>query len=341
MRIAHPGFLLLYAAVAALAVLYIYARQRRRARLAAFVSAAVVGRLVDPHVRVRQVYKGILLLGALACMVAALAGPQVGMRLTEIRRRGVDIIIAVDCSKSMRAEDYFPNRLGKAKNTLAAFINRLEGHRVGIVAFAGTAFVQCPLTLDYSAAKMFLRLLDTDLIPRGGTAIGQAITVAMKAFHQKERDYKVLILLTDGEDHGNAALKAAREARREGIIIHAIGIGKPAGEVIPVRDPDGNLISYQKDSAGNVITTRLDETTLQKIALETAGTYYRATAGEIEIDRVLDLVNEMNTKELSSRMLNQYENRYQFFLLVAILLLVLEFFMPEHGSLLQAIRRDP
>ncbi|MBD3272702.1 MAG: VWA domain-containing protein, partial [Elusimicrobia bacterium] len=271
---------------------------------------------------------------AIIFLWVAAIGPQLGTRLVEIHRRGIDVLIAVDCSKSMLAEDIKPNRLARAKLALSSLIQSLEGDRVGIIAFAGTAFLQCPLTLDYSAAKMFLDFIDTDLIPRPGTALGEAIGLSIKSFSRKERKYKVLVLITDGEDHQSEPLAMAQEARREGIKILTVGIGSPSGEPIPVRDAGGAVAGYKKDANGEIVMTRLDETTLQKIALETGGKYFRATSGEIEIQGIMEEIKRMETKDLQSRLLNQYENRYQFFLFVSVMLLMAAWILPETGRII-------
>ncbi|MFH1282825.1 MAG: VWA domain-containing protein [bacterium] len=339
MRFSYPIFVLLFIVLGAIIVFYYINWRKKKRLLYAFVSEAISKKLISSEVFNRQIYKIILIVTALFFIIIALIGPRVGMRLTEIRRRGVDVIIAVDCSKSMLAEDYFPNRLRMAKNELNRFINGLEGDRIGIIAFAGQAFVQCPLTLDYSAAKMFLGLVDTSLIPKGGTSLGSAIKVAIKSFSQKERKYKVLVLLTDGEDHEGNVIELASEAKKEGIIIFPVGIGKPEGEVIPIRDDQGNLMDYQKDRSGNIITTKLDEETLKKIALETGGKYYRSTQAGLEIENIIGEIDDMDKKELSSRLLNQFENRYQFFLMIGIILLFIEFFIPEEGNPLKLLLR--
>jgi len=262
----------------------------------------------------------------------SLARPQLGTRLTLMKREGVDIVIAMDCSLSMLAEDFRPSRLEKAKQEVNGLISRLRGDRVGLVAFAGAAFIQCPLTLDYSAAQMFLDIIDHRLIPQPGTAVGEAIRTSIKAFNQKERKYKVLILLTDGEDHDSDPLEAAEEAAAEGIRIYAIGIGSVQGEPIPMRNKRGKITGYKKDEEDNVVVSKLDETTLQKIALITGGKYYHATSGEMELDKIYDDISKMEKKELEGKLMTQYEDRYQIFLFLSILLLTVEFLISERRS---------
>jgi len=280
----------------------------------------------------KQRFKVFVLILALSFLLLSLARPQFGTKLTMLKRKGVDIIIALDTSLSMLAEDMKPNRLDKAKREVAGLINRMKGDRVGLVAFAGASFVQCPLTLDHSAAKMFLDIIDVNLIPKPGTAIGNAIRTSISAFEQKERKFKVLVLITDGEDHQSNPIEAAKMASKEGIRIYTIGIGSAQGEPIPLRDQRGSVIGFKKDRGGEVVVSRLDEMTLQKIALETGGKYYHATAGEMELDKIYDEISRMERKELEGKLLTQYEDRYQYFLIFSVIFLTLEFFISDRKS---------
>ena len=203
-------------------------------------------------------------------------------------------------------------------------ITDINGKIVGNFAASNTDEV-----LNNTITKMFLNLIDSNLIPYPGTAIGKAIELAIKSFSQKERKYKVLILLSDGEDHNSNPLDAADEAKKEGIIIYTIGIGTPEGDVIPAKDENDNVVGYKKDKSQQTVMSKLDETTLQKIALVTGGKYYRSTSGELEIDRIYEEISSMEKKELKSLSFSQYEHRFKYFLLVAFLLLVTEFVLSE------------
>jgi Ca-activated chloride channel family protein len=235
----------------------------------------------------------------------------------------------MDVSKSMLAEDIPPSRLAKAKREVSNFIDRLRGDRIGLVAFAGEAFVQCPLTLDYGAAKIFLDIMDPGLIPTPGTALGEALSTSIKAFEQQERKHKVLVLITDGEDHQGDVLKWAEAAEKEGIVIHCVGIGSPQGEPIPVSEQGRSAQGFKKDRKGEVIITKLDEITLEKIALQTNGKYFRASSGEEELDRIYENIDQMEKKELGSMQFSQFEDRFQYLLIFALLLLAIELFIPE------------
>jgi len=280
----------------------------------------------------KQRWKVTLILLGTFFLLFSLARPQLGTKLTLMKREGVDIVIAMDVSISMMAEDIKPNRLEKAKQEVNGLISRMRGDRVGLVAFAGVPFIQCPLTLDYSAAKMFLDIIDVNLIPQPGTAIGDAVRTSIQAFNQKERKYKALILLTDGEDHDSDPLGAAEEASKEGIRIYTIGIGSVQGEPIPIKNNQGQITGFKKDKEGSVVVSKLDEVTLQKIALTTGGKYYHATSGEMELDKIYDEISKMETKELEGKLLTQYEDRYQYFLLVSVILLSIEFLLSERRS---------
>ncbi len=293
----------------------------------------ILKKMMPGYQRTRVIWKAILFIAAYVFLVIALANPQIGTRLEEVKREGVDIMVAMDVSLSMKAEDIAPNRLEKAKHEVLQLIDILEGDRIGLVAFAGIAHVQCPLTLDYAAAKLFLRMMDTDLIPQPGTAIGEAIETAIKGFNSRERKYKVLILITDGEDHESDPLEAAEKAAQEGIIIYTIGLGSTQGVPIPVYDRYGNQSGFKKDRDGNVVTTTLDVNTLQKIAYTTNGKYYISTAGEAELEDIYDEISQMEKKELTSRQFAQYEDRFQIFIAIALVIFIFETIIPVRRRL--------
>jgi len=286
--------------------------------------------------RSRQITKIISILASLLFMIYAAAQPQIGTKLEEVKREGIDVLVAMDVSVSMLAQDIPPSRLEKAKHEVESFIDRLRGDRIGLIAFAGDAFVQCPLTLDYGAAKIFLDIMDPSLIPTPGTAIGKAISKAIETFDQKERKHKVLVLITDGEDHQGDVISFAEEAERQGIIIYSVGIGSAKGEPIPVESGQSSGKSFKKDKKGEVVITKLDELSLEKIALQTGGKYYRASSGEEELEKIYDEIMKMEKKELGSLQFSQFEDRFQYLVVFALLLLALEIFLPER----KAVRRE-
>jgi Ca-activated chloride channel homolog len=330
MSMANPEWLYLYFLIPCLALFYVWADRRKQTALQRFGNLTLLRKLASsqgPSGLKMPVRKPIFLLLALSFLILALARPQWGAKMQTIKRKGLDILIALDTSKSMLAEDIKPNRIERAKHEISGLIDKLEGDRVGLICFAGTSFIQCPLTLDYAAAKIFLKDIDTQIIPKGGTAIGEAIQQARKAFVQGERKYKVLILLTDGEDNGSQPLDAAKEAAQEGIRIYAVGLGSEVGEPIPLKDKSGAHLGYQQDQEGNVIMTKLDQAALEKIALQTEGKYYHALNTEMELDKVYQDIATMEKKDLQSEKYIQYEDRFYYFLFPALFLLLLEFFL--------------
>lgn len=332
LRFRYPIFLNGLWGIVLLAIFFWLIYRHKEKLLQRFGHLEIVKRIMPGYSKRRMIWKNVLFILGYAFLVIALADPQIGTKLEQVKRKGVDIIIALDVSNSMKAEDIKPNRLEKAKHEIANFIDLLHGDRIGLVAFAGMAHLVCPLTLDYGAAKLFLQMMDTDLIPVQGTALADAIKVAMKAFNQKERKHKVLVLITDGEDHEGDPVKAAKEAAKEGIIIYTIGIGSPQGVPIPIYDRNGKSLGFLKDRNGNVVTTKLDMATLQKIAFVTNGKYYMATSGQSELEKIYNEINKMEKKELSARKFSQYEDRYQIFALMGLFFILLEFFLPVRSK---------
>jgi len=330
MRFEEPAFLYaLFLLIPLLILFYLYVFRRKRILKERFASPRILAKLLASHSPKREKLKVFLILLALSFLGVSLARPQFGEKLTFLKRKGVDVIIALDTSLSMLAEDIKPSRLEKAKLEVSGLIDRMRGDRVGLVAFAGGSFVQCPLTLDLSSAKMLLEIMHPDLIPHQGTAIGDAIRTATSAFSQKEKKYKVLVLITDGEDHGSDPLEAAEGAKKEGIVIYTIGIGSSYGEPIPLKDKGGKVSGFKKDENREVVLSRLDELVLKKIAQKTGGKYFRATAGEVELDRIYEEISRMEKKQLEGKMFTQYQERYQYFLTIALLFLTLELFISE------------
>jgi Ca-activated chloride channel homolog len=337
LRFANSYLFIMLWLIPGLIVFYILAFKSKKRAMARFGNLELVQKLSRSTSRRRLVTKLILLMFIVLLMVTALARPQIGTKIEEVKREGVDIIVALDVSNSMLARDIQPSRLQKAKHEVETFIDRLRGDRIGLIAFSGTAFVQCPLTLDYGAAKIFLDILDPSLIPVPGTALGKAIQKATETFDQRERKHKVLVLITDGEDHEGDVMKYVDEAEKQGIVIYCVGIGSPKGDPIPMSDTDGSG-AFKKDRNGEVVLTRLDEVTLEKIALQTNGKYYRASGGEDELEKIYDEIAKMEKKELGSLQFSQFEDRFQYFIALALMLLLLEFVLPERVSVVREWR---
>ncbi len=321
-----------------LIVFYFFAFRAKKRAMQKFGNLELLKKLSRNTSRARQFGKISLILFAIMFLVIALARPQIGTKLEEVKREGIDIVVALDVSRSMMARDIQPSRLEKAKHEVGGFIDRLRGDRIGLIAFSGVPFVQCPLTLDYGAAKIFLDIMDPDLIPTPGTNLGKVIEKAIETFDQKERKHKVMVLITDGEDHQGEVMKFAEAAEKEGIIIYCVGIGSPKGEPIPIAQDGNGEMGFKKDRSGQVVITKLDEITLEKIALQTGGKYFRASSGEDELDKIYKDIDSMDKKELGSLKFSQFEDRYQYFVVIGLLLLVIEFILPERKRIKQEWR---
>lgn len=323
MRFGEPHYFHLLWLIPLMTVIFLWARRKKRKLIEQFCESPMIPHLARPDLWKMQRNKAALTILGIFFMVMALAQPQWGFEWEDLKQEGVDIIIAVDVSNSMLAADIKPNRLERAKRKISDLIKMLDGDRIGLVAFAGVSFLQCPLTLDYSAAEIFLDSIDTELIPVPGTAIGQAIRTAAKAFSQTEQKSKALILLTDGEDHEGKALQAAREAKEQGIVIFTIGIGQEMGAPMPSLKPGKG---FKKDKSGEVIISRLNETILQKIALETGGSYVRSVTGDMDLNKIYrtDIKEKIEKKELKTTRRKLWQDRFQWFIFLALVCLFLE-----------------
>ncbi len=327
MRFGNPQAFWYLLALPALFGLYVWSFRARAAALARFGAPVLMRKLTSATSRPRQVLKASLMLVFFFFLCLALVEPRFGSRTDTVHRRGVDVLVALDTSLSMLAEDIQPNRLLRARYEIESFIDRLEGDRIGLVAFAGQSFVLCPLTLDYGAAKLFLDSVDTGLIPARGTAIASAIRTATRAFGSDERKHKALVLITDGEDHADDPIEAAGEAAEAGVRVFCVGIGTKEGELIPVRQ--NGHVDFLKDDQGNVVKTRLDESTLQEIGRMTQGGYVRAQGGGVGLEEVYGQIAAMEKKDLGTRTLSQYRHRYQWPLGLALVCLIVESFLSD------------
>ena len=304
--------------------LYFYSRYRRQKNLARIISFQLIPQLTRGVSYAKRNVKALLLLLALFIYCIIILRPQWGDKLVKFSRKGIDIVFVIDVSRSMLAEDILPNRLEKAKIQLTSFVDNLRGDRVGLVVFAGASFVACPLTLDYNALKLFIDLLSPDMVNRQGTLLGQALQTAKKCFNVKEKKYKAIVLLTDGEDHGGAPVEEARRCHQEGIRIYTIGLGKREGEPIPLKNENNETIGYLKDNREKIVMSRLDEKTLKQIALETKGKYVFSEYGELGLDRIYRDLQGLEKKSLGSKELRQKEDRFQYFIALLLVILLVE-----------------
>jgi Ca-activated chloride channel family protein len=329
MHFARPEYLHLFWLIPALGLFLAWSLRNRRRRLEMLISPALAPKLTREFSRGKAIVRALLLLGCFVFMILALSRPQWGLKLETVRRHGVDILVALDTSYSMNAEDVSPTRIAKAKGEIRSLLGRLKGDRIGLINFAGSAIVQCPLTLDYGAISLFLDVASTESIPDPGTSLAAAITTANAAFIAKERKYKVLVIVTDGEDLEGQIESAVEKAKAGGVVIYTIGVGTPDGRPIPVQDAKGNIVEYRRDSNGQVVISRLDEKALAQIAASTGGRYFRATTAEGELDEIYDEISQMEKKELESKLYQNFEDRFQYPLAMAILLLAIEAGMSE------------
>ena len=267
----------------------------------------------------------MLILGVLFMILASI-GPQVGVKLTELTRQGVDIFVLLDTSTSMNATDVKPSRMEKAKYEIGRLLNDLNGDRIGLIAFAGSAHLHCPLTEDYSAARLFLNMMDTNLIYNQGTNLAEAIKLALENIAEDDSKFKVILLVSDGEDHQGVALDVAKQAKEKDVIIHSLGVGTVSGAPIPLIDEKGNRMEYKKNKNGQIVTSTLNELVLHEISDMTNGMFIRIENQANAISPILNVIKEMEKKEIKSHVFSQYENRYQFFLIIGLLLFVIEFF---------------
>lgn len=274
---------------------------------------------------------GIIILAIMFLIVAA-ADPQVGTKVENVKQTGIDIYIILDVSLSMEAQDIKPSRLEKAKLEISNLIQKLRGDRIGLIVFAGEPFVQFPLTTDYSAANLFLSAAGVNTVPDQGTAIAAAINLATKSFNYSSKTEKVMVIFTDGEDHEGNLSDAIDEAKKNNIKIYTIGLGSPDGVPIPILNEQGQTVGFKKDQDGNVVLTKLDESALKDIASGTGGQYMRGTNDRDELDMIYKDLSGIKKTEFGEKVVTDYEDRFYYFLIPAIILLIIEFFMSEQKS---------
>lgn len=329
-RFEHPLFLWLLLAVPVWIGLIWFALRQRKIAARKFVGAALFEQIVRAFSPARLRWKASLWLCAWAFAVVGLANPQVGTKLEEVKREGIDVVIALDLSNSMLSEDIRPSRLESAKNEIMKFVNGLKGDRVGLVAFAGTALTHCPLTTDYGAVKLLIRVMDTNMIPEQGTAIADAIKQAQVSLKSEETKSKVLVIITDGEDQEEEAVEAAKAAATEnGLRIYTIGLGTPAGAPIPIKDENGRPAGFKKSKSGEIIVTRLNEGLLERIADAGDGKYLRGSQSAQELQTIWSDIESMEKAEFGKKKFTSFESRFGYLVVPAFLLLLGEFLLAE------------
>lgn len=325
----HPSMLSWLWLAPAVALLLVLLEKRRQARLAMLADASMLPRLLPGFRPERRRLRLLLWIGAFTLLLTAMARPQWGTEWREVRRRGLDILFLLDTSNSMLAEDMKPNRLQRAKWGIRDMLDRLHGDRVGLIPFAGGSFLLCPLTIDYGAFLMSLDDVHTGIIPRGGTAIEQALRLALRSFDETSNADRAILLITDGADHEGDPLSVVPELRAAGIKVFAIGVGTPDGDLIPIRDEQGRM-TFLKDRAGNVVRSGLREDVLVRLAEATGGDYARATPADFGVERIIEKgFSTLKRSERESTLVRETKDRFGLFIGLALLLLAIEAVLPE------------
>jgi Ca-activated chloride channel family protein len=335
LQLAHKIFLYALAIIPIAILVYLLAMRMRNKAIKNFAEKPLFNRLAGDSSLSKKNLKFILLLVSLTLLIIALVDPEIGSHVENVERKGSDIVIALDLSNSMNAQDILPSRLERSKEAIEQMIDKLQGDKIGLVVFAGQAFVQLPLTTDYGAAKMFLEDINTGMIPVQGTAIGDAINTSADLFLQQDNSVgsasrnKAIVLITDGENFEDDALQAAKDASAKGIIIHTIGMGSPEGAPIPVG---GSQSGFMKDKDGHIVVTKLDLNLLQQIAEAGGGTCVRASSSDAGLETILGQINKMDKKMISEKVYRDYDEQYELFVIPALLILVLDIFITERKT---------
>ncbi len=296
-----------------------------------FANDYLLKRLSPNRSTFKPILKLLVLCLAFASLTIAMVNPKIGTKLETIKRQGVDIVFAVDVSKSMLAEDVAPNRLEKSKQLVTQIINNLASDRVGIIAYAGKAFPQLPITTDYASAKMFLQSMNTDMLSSQGTAIDEAIQLAKTYYDDEEQTNRVLIIISDGEDHSNIATSVAEEASDEGIKIFTIGVGEAKGAPIPIKR-NNIVLNYKKDNQGQTVITKLNEETLIDIAKEANGQYINGKNTAEVLETIRNILNNMDKKEFEAKQFAEYKDQFQWFLAFGIFFLLIDILLLERKT---------
>lgn len=329
-RIANPEYLYALLIIPALMFFFWYARRQRKKALALFGQKEILSVLMPNVSAGRPVLKFVVLMLALACIIIGIARPQFGSKLKTEKRKGIELMIALDVSNSMMAEDIQPSRLERAKRAISQLVDKLSSDKIGLIVFAGDAYTQLPITADYVSAKLFLNAISTQMVPTQGTAIGAAINLGMKSFNPQFTGSKAMIIITDGENHEDDAIGAATAAAEQGITIYTIGMGSPQGGPIP--EFSGGQKTYRKDKSGNTIVTKLDEQMLQKIAEAGKGAYIRANNAQVGLNNLLNEVDKMEKSDLETQIYADYDDKFQYFIGLGLFLILLDFLILERKN---------
>lgn len=312
-------------------LLYWLATRWRNNAIQQFGDTTLVGRLMPDFAPAKHRNKFLLYLTAFAFIVVGLANPQIGTKLEKIKRKGIDVIVAIDVSKSMLAEDVKPSRLERSKQLVSRLIENMTDDRVGIVVFAGNAYLQMPLTVDYTAAKLFMQTINTDIVPTQGTAIAEAIELAIGSYPEEDKKHRALIVISDGENHEDGVEDMAQRASDEGIKVFTLGIGSEKGGRIPVIR-NGRKVDYKRNNNGQIVVSKLNQQMMKDIAKATNGNYFHIQGLRSETDQVLTALNDIEKRDFEDRVITDYADQFQYFVGIALLLILIEFFVSERKS---------
>lgn len=335
-RFEHIEFLYGLLLIPLLIALYLYIHKRQTKLIGKFSDSILHAVLMPAYSGLKKHLKFGIFLTSIFFLMIALANPQVGTKVEEVKQVGFDVYILLDVSKSMQAEDIKPNRLEKAKYEISKLIRRLQGDRLGLIVFAGRAYIQFPLTTDYNAANLFLNAVDVNSVPQQGTAIAAAIDLALNSFKYDDPTQKAIILITDGEDHEGDIDASIEKAKDKDVVIYSIGLGSASGVPIPVYNQAGVCTGYKKDTNGEIVLTRLNDEILKKIAGETGGKYYHGTNTEDELEAIYNDLAKIEATEYGAKRITDYEDRFYYFLAPAIILLLLDFLISYNKSRIAA-----
>ncbi|MDR3308803.1 MAG: VWA domain-containing protein [Tannerella sp.] len=326
-RFAHSEFLYLLFILPALLLFHYYTVKARKRAIRRYGAPELIYSLMPERSGKRRLLKFSIVFAALTVMVFVIAGPQFGSKLESVKRQGIEVMVCLDVSNSMLAEDIKPNRLEKAKQMLSRLCDDLNNDKMGLIVFAGDAFTQLPITSDYISAKMFLTSINPAMVSTQGTAIGAAINLAMRSFTPDEETSKTIVLITDGENHEDDAVKAATEAAEKGVKVNIVGIGLPEGKPIPTGNGD-----YFKDNAGNVVITQLNETMCQDIAQAGQGLYVRADNTNSALKALQGEISKMSKSEIESKVYSEYDEQFPTLAWITLALLIIEFLVLERKN---------
>jgi len=329
-RFAHSVFFLAFLLIPLISAVFILFLIRRKRSMDLYGESNLLKILAPEFSTAKPIIKFILYSLAVAAVIMALADLQSGSRIEKVKRKGIDLMICLDVSNSMLAQDIRPFRLERAKQAISKLIDKLEGDRIGLIVFAGKAYTQLPITTDYAAAKLFVSTVNTGMVPTQGTAIAEAIKLAASSFGDTKHN-KAIVLITDGEDHEGQVLEQADATAKAGIILYAVGMGLPEGAPIPVFQDDIQT-GFKKDREGNTIISKLDETTLKQIASVGKGMYVRASNSDAGLNTVFDDLEKIEKSDIESKQFSDFESRFQYFAALALFILVIDLFVFERKT---------